>query len=91
MPFLIGRNYYKAMKILDLRATPEVVGEIAELLFDGFSDTGTEAWSTIEECLEEVRESLADGKISRIAVDDRSRVLGWTVGVPTYDGNVWEL
>ncbi|MCB1025634.1 MAG: GNAT family N-acetyltransferase [Acidobacteria bacterium] len=79
------------MKIRDVHEMPEVLGEIAELLLDGFSDTGTEAWSTIEECLEEARESLTEGKISRVAIDDESKVSGWTVGTPLYDGNTWEL
>ncbi|MEZ5346715.1 MAG: GNAT family N-acetyltransferase [Pyrinomonadaceae bacterium] len=79
------------MKIENVRGTPDVLAEIAELLLDGFSDTGTEVWSTPEECLKEVKDSLAEDKISRIATDDSDRVLGWTVGTPEYEGNVWEL
>ncbi len=79
------------MKIVDLTENKKTIQQIADVLLDGFSDTGTNAWSTMEECLKEVRESLEKGKISRIAIDNKEEVLGWTVGTSGYDGNVWEL
>ena len=63
---------------------------MAEILLDGFSDTGTAAWSTIEECNKEVTDSLLDEKISRIAIDENEKVLAWTIGAEIYDVT-WEL
>ena len=46
------------MKIIDTPDDEKIIRELAEILLDGFSDTGTEAWSTLEECLGEAREFL---------------------------------
>lgn len=64
---------------------------VADVLVSGFSGTGTEVWQTREDALETVHESLDDDKISRVAVDDDGRVLGWIGAVSTYDGWVWEI
>jgi len=40
---------------------------------------------------ETVVESLASDKISRIALDDSSNIVGWIGGLPMYDGRVWEI
>jgi aminoglycoside 6'-N-acetyltransferase I len=45
----------------------------------------------MQAALEEVRESLGGGRISRVAVDERGAVLGWIGGIRSYGGNVWEL
>lgn len=78
------------MRIIDASEDEPTVRQMAEMLRDGFSDTGTDAWQTPEECLAEVRGSLEENKISRIAVEGEE-VLAWTVGAPIYDGEVWEL
>src|SRR5262245_59148679 len=80
------------MRIIDL--TPEnltAVQQTAELLVDGFSDTGSTAWPDLETALSEVRESFESHRISRVAVDEAGNVLGWIGGIEEYDGNVWEL
>jgi len=41
--------------------------------------------------LDEVRESFAADRISRIAVDEDRTVLGWIGGISHYRGHVWEL
>jgi len=51
----------------------------------------TDAWFTLEAALVEVYESLAQDRISRIAVDDDGQVVGWIGGISRYNGNVWEL
>jgi len=79
------------MKIVDATNTDRLIIQMAEIFLDGFSDTGSKAWSTAKECLNEVHESLEKGKISRIALSKKEEVLGWTVGTSIYDGNVWEL
>jgi aminoglycoside 6'-N-acetyltransferase I len=64
---------------------------VAELLIDGFKDTGSVDWTTLDSALEEVRESLGEDRISRIAIDESGNVLGWIGGIKEYGGNVWEL
>ncbi|MDH3492532.1 MAG: GNAT family N-acetyltransferase [Acidobacteriota bacterium] len=79
------------MQIVDLTDDEEHVKRVAELLKDGFSDTGTEAWSTLEECLKNVRESIGETKISRIALGPDKEILGWGAGAPLYRNYTWEL
>ncbi|MFY9607118.1 MAG: GNAT family N-acetyltransferase [Blastocatellia bacterium] len=80
------------MKIIDL--TPEddrAVEQTAMLLVEGFRDTGSTDWTTLEDGLAEVRESFHPGRISRVAVDQEGNVQGWIGGIESYNGNVWEL
>lgn len=80
------------MRIVDL--TPEdegVVRQAAALLVAAFRGHWPEAWPDIEAALEEVRESFAADRISRVAVGEGGEVLGWIGGIPEYDGKVWEL
>ena len=80
------------MKILDVTGeNTRAIKQIAELLLDGFSDTGTTSWCSVDEAMAEVQESLQPGRISRIAVDDQNDALGWIGGIQRYGGNVWEL
>ena len=80
------------MRIVDLTpGDPATLIAVADVLVSGFSGTGTEVWQTREDALETVQESLEDDKISRVAVDDDGRVLGWIGAVSTYDGWVWEI
>jgi aminoglycoside 6'-N-acetyltransferase I len=80
------------MRIIDLRADdqPRLAGAAA-LLVDGFADTGSTAWTTEEAARLEVEESLREGRISRVAVDDSGTVVGWIGGIAAYDGHAWEL
>ena len=78
------------MKIIDATNEANLNQQMAEILLDGFSDTGTAAWSTIEECQKEAQNSLPQERISRIAVDENSKVLAWTIGDGVYDVT-WEL
>lgn len=80
------------LHIVDLTAdNPSRIGRVAQLLVDGFAGTGSAGWRTIDEALATVNESSAPGRISRIAIDDDDRVLGWIAGSPEYDGHAWEL
>jgi len=79
------------LQIVDLANEENHIRQVAELLKDGFSDTGTEAWQTIEECLKDVRDSLGDKKISRIALGAEKEMLGWAAGAPLYGNVTWEL
>jgi aminoglycoside 6'-N-acetyltransferase I len=78
------------MKITDLTpAHNRAIKQTANLLLNSFGRP--EAWPTIESALEEVEDSLAEGRISRIAIDEAGDVVGWISGIRQYDGNVWEL
>ncbi|MCG3161556.1 MAG: hypothetical protein JMDDDDMK_02745 [Acidobacteria bacterium] len=80
------------MRIIDLSPNDEnLIRQTAELLFDAFNEHWPDAWPTIDDALGEVRESFAEGRISRIAVDDDGSVLGWIGAIKMYNGNVWEL
>ena len=69
----------------------EAVQQAAELLVEGFKDGWPEAWPDVDAALREVRESLGEGRICRVALDESGAVLGWIGGIPSYGGNVWEL
>ena len=74
--------------------TPEddnTIRQTASVMVEGFREMAPDAWPTIESALEEVRETLAEGKISRVAVDDTGEVVGFVGGQPEYDGRVWEI
>ena len=80
------------MRIIDLTSeTIPAIEQTARLLVDGFRDTGSNDWTTVEEALAEVRESLQPGRLSRVAIDEAGNVLGWIGGIEEYNGNVWEL
>jgi aminoglycoside 6'-N-acetyltransferase I len=80
------------MHIVDLRSDHEVaIRQVAALLVEGFATNWPEAWPNLESALEEVRESFAAGRISRIALDEDGTVLGWIGGISHYRGHVWEL
>ena len=79
------------MRIVNLTEHSSEIKQVAELLVDGFRDSGSAAWQTVAEAQDEVQESLRSGRISRIAVDEQNRVLGWISGIEEYEGNVWEL
>ena len=69
----------------------DLIEQVARILVEGFKEHWPEAWPTVEDATNEVRESFLEDRISRIAVDDEGRVIGWIGGQPLYNGNVWEL
>jgi aminoglycoside 6'-N-acetyltransferase I len=80
------------MRIIDLTADDRHrLAETATLLLDGFADTGSTTWTTHEAARLTVEESLQDGRISRVAVEDTGMVAGWIGGISAYDGHAWEL
>jgi len=80
------------MKIVALQANqPQLVEQVAELLVDGFKPHWPQAWPTLQSARQEVEESLAPGRISRVAIDDQGAALGWIGGLPHYHGHVWEI
>lgn len=79
------------LQILNLKNDEDHIKRVAELLKDGFSDTGTVAWQTIDECTKDVRDSLDDNKISRVALGADHEIIGWAAGAPLYGKITWEL
>ena len=81
-----------AAQIITLSPDDErAIEQVAALLVEGFKAHSPEAWSDMTAALEEVRESFGEDRISRIALDDNSEILGWIGGLSHYDGNVWEI
>jgi aminoglycoside 6'-N-acetyltransferase I len=80
------------MKIISLSTDNDrLIQQAAQLLVDAFREHWPDAWPTLEEALEEVREMLKNERICRIAVDEQENLLGIIGGIPGYDGLVWEL
>ena len=76
--------------IQDMPNNEDTIQQAAEILQVAFAENFIDAWSDIEDGLEEVQEMLAEDRICRVAILD-GRVVGWIGGIPEYDGNVWEL
>jgi len=75
------------MQIIDLnRDNEEAIQQCAALVIEGLS-----GWPDLPSALDEVRESLEPGRISRVAVEERGLVLGWVGARPQYDAMTWEL
>lgn len=80
------------MRILVLHSEDtDFIDQVANLLVEGFKDTGSISWSDFEAGLNEVRESLQDDRISLAAVDNDGMLLGWVSGIRKYNGHTWEL
>lgn len=80
------------MRIIDLAPNAEdITQQLAALLVAAFRAHWPQAWPTLADALEEVRASLAEDRISRVALDDDDQALGWIGGIEMYDGRVWEL
>lgn len=80
------------MRIIDL--TPDndkAIQQTAQLLYESFREHHPDAWPTMDDALQEIHESFAEDRVSRIAVDDDDTVIGWIGGISQYDGHVWEL
>jgi aminoglycoside 6'-N-acetyltransferase I len=80
------------MKVLRLQPKDtDYISQVANLLVEGFKDTGSTSWPNLEAGLSEVNESLQDDRISLVAVDNNEKVIGWVSGIRKYDGYTWEL
>lgn len=80
-----------SIRILDLSTgSPDHIEQATALLCETFRDR-TDEWPDLDAARRETLDSLAPGKISRIAVDPAGAVLGWIGGMPMYGGRVWEL
>jgi len=79
-----------ARTILDLATDSRLIEPTARLLRDAFRRR-TVDWQDLDSARQEVVESLASDRISRVLLDQGSAVLGWIGGIPAYGGRVWEL
>jgi aminoglycoside 6'-N-acetyltransferase I len=80
------------MKIVDLQPDmEEAIAQTATLLIEGFKQHWKTAWTDLDSALAEVHESFGADRISRVAVDESGKILGWIGGIEQYDGKVWEL
>ena len=55
----------------------QAIEQVAILLIEGFKAHSPNAWSNMTAALEEVRESLGEDRISRIALDHNGEIIGW--------------
>ncbi len=78
------------IRVLDLSAAgPGAVEEVAAFLPSCFARWGY--LPSVVAARVEVLESLGPARLSRVAVGEDGRVLGWYGGIREYDGRVWEL
>lgn len=76
--------------IEDLAAADDTrIEGAAKLLHAAFAPLGV--WTTIPEARQEVVDSIAPDRISRVAVADDGVVIGWIGAIREYDGSVWQL
>ncbi len=80
------------MRIVDLAsADPQILEQVARLLYDGFRDHYPNACPDLKSGRVQVTSSLIPGRISRVAIHDDGTVLGWIGAIPDYNGHAWEL
>jgi aminoglycoside 6'-N-acetyltransferase I len=69
----------------------KLITQLASMLLETFRETAPEAWPDMNAAMEEVKQSLAPERFSRVAVEPDGTVLGWIGGIPQYGGRVWEV
>jgi aminoglycoside 6'-N-acetyltransferase I len=65
--------------------------EAARILYEGFNECWPGSYPNLESAMEEVRASLGEGRISRVAVTPGGELWGWISAAVQYKGHVWEL
>lgn len=79
-------------QIIDMPAKSERLHEeAAQVLFEGFQEHMPNAFPDMKAACKQVSDSLQDGWISRIAVDERGKLLGWIGAVAVYNRRSWVL
>ena len=80
------------MKIITLTTSDQhLIQQAAQLMVSAFREHWPNAWTTLEEGLQEVYEMLEPKHICRAAVDDDGNLLGIVGGIRNYEGHVCEL
>lgn len=79
-------------RIIDLPSGDKNLREqAAQILFSGFQEHMPNAFPDMQAARKQVADSLQEGWISRIAVDDEGLLLGWIGAVPVYNRRSWVL
>ncbi len=53
------------------------------MLIEGFRESAPEAFPDLQTAIAEVRESFGADRITRVAVDDDGKAVGWMAGLAT--------
>jgi aminoglycoside 6'-N-acetyltransferase I len=78
--------------IVDLRPdAARLIREVAAILVAAFRESEPDAFPDLASGLDEVRQSVAPERLSRVALDEHGTAVGWIGGIPQYRGRVWEL
>lgn len=79
------------MRIVHLHTinSEAIIVQLAAMLNQAFP--GLDGYPTLEEARDEVMESLTEGRVSLVALDEENKVLGWIGAIPTYRGHAYEL
>jgi aminoglycoside 6'-N-acetyltransferase I len=67
-----------------------LIEQTARLLFEAFHGRA-EDWQDLDSARQEVLDSLAPDRVSRVFVDDGESVIGWIGALVIYGGRVWEI
>jgi aminoglycoside 6'-N-acetyltransferase I len=83
----INKKEEKYMEIVNLlEVDKNRIHQTAILLQESF-----ESWPTYEMAINEVNDSLIEGKISRVLINSDGKLIGWIGGQSQYNGKVWEI
>jgi aminoglycoside 6'-N-acetyltransferase I len=80
------------VRIVDLKSEDhQLIAQVGAILIDGFAHIEPHPWGDLPRAVEEVRNSFAEDRISRIAIGDDGAAIGWIGGIKEYSGHAWEL
>ncbi|MFQ3616701.1 MAG: GNAT family N-acetyltransferase [Cyanobacteriota bacterium] len=68
----------------------DLMQQLAAMLVDAFGQMA-HGWHDLPSALEEVEESLAGDRLSRIALLPSGEVIGWIGAIAQYGGSAWEI
>jgi aminoglycoside 6'-N-acetyltransferase I len=81
----------EVVRIVDLTPDARDLVEQAAVILQAAFHNRTQDWQDLDSARQEVMESLCPDRISRVALDDSGKVVGWIGAFPSYRGRVWEL
>lgn len=81
----------ETVKIVDFAQvqSDEILLQLAQIVTEAFP--GEDGYPTLDKARDEVLESLGEGRLSLVALDEENQVLGWIGGIESYNGNAYEL
>lgn len=79
-----------ALRIIDLLESDTThINEVAEFVYRCFEKYAPDWLPNVAACHEEIKESFATGRRSRVLLDDQGRAIGWIGAIA--DNNLWEI